>query len=90
MPGRGMSSTAQHEQAVAQTLGWAQEAAGRDDFEGALAWLAVVETVDGFLSAEWERTRASWLHRKRPADGSREPAACGPDAALVRDWSRAL
>lgn len=85
-----MISAAHHEQAVAQTLGWAQEAAGSGDVDGALAWLAVVETVDGALSAEWERTRASWLRRKRSVEESRDPPAGRSYAALVRDLSGAL
>ena len=38
-----------HERAVANTLGFAREAAFRGDFQGALEWLAVVEVVDGVL-----------------------------------------
>jgi hypothetical protein len=36
-----------HERAVANTLGFAQEAAARGDFTDALQWLGVVEIVDG-------------------------------------------
>jgi hypothetical protein len=51
-----------HECAVAQTLRWAQEAAVNQSFDDALEWLQTVTIVDGPLSPDWERTRASW-HR---------------------------
>ena len=49
-----------HERAVANTLCWAQEAAGYKAFRDALEWLHVVELVDGALTPDWERTQASW------------------------------
>ena len=49
-----------HERAVAQTLRWAQEAAVNQSFDDALEWLQTVTIVDGPLSPDWERTRASW------------------------------
>ena len=51
-----MSGAERHQWAVAQTLGFAQEAAARGDFKGALQWLEVVEVVDGVLPVEWQRT----------------------------------
>jgi hypothetical protein len=84
-----VSTAPQHEQAVAQTLGWAQAAAGSGDLDGALAWLAVVETVDGALSAEWERTRASWLRRKTRVDVRRDARCARAEAPLVREGGAA-
>ena len=49
-----------HERAVANTLGWAQEAAAEEAFSDALEWLHLVELVDGALTPRWERTQASW------------------------------
>ncbi len=49
-----------HERAVANTLGWAQEAAAHEAFSDALKWLHLVELVDGALTADWERTQATW------------------------------
>ena len=80
-----MSSAAHHEQAVAQTLRWAQEAAGSGDLNGALAWLGVVETVDGGLSAEWQSTRAAWLLRRKGRVDQHGAPADRAEAALVRE-----
>lgn len=52
-----MSGAERHQWAVAQTLGFAQEAAARGDFNGALQWLEVVEVLDGGLPVEWQRTQ---------------------------------
>ncbi len=49
-----------HKTAVANTFCWAQEAAAHEAFDDALEWLRTVEVVDGPLSADWQRTRASW------------------------------
>ena len=56
-----MSAAARHQRAVAQTFRFAQDAAATGDFGEALEWLAVVESVDGGLPADWELTRDSWL-----------------------------
>jgi hypothetical protein len=39
-----------HARAVAQTLGWADEAAARGDHAGALAWLRTLEMIGHELS----------------------------------------
>ena len=44
-----MSAAVRHQRAVARTLGFAQEAAARRDFDDALEWLGVVEIVDQVL-----------------------------------------
>jgi queuine/archaeosine tRNA-ribosyltransferase len=54
------SREARHKRAVAQTLRWAQEAASREAFSDALAWLNVVKVVDGALTPDWQRTQTSW------------------------------
>ena len=54
------SQQERHERAVANTLGWAQEAAAHEAFSDALKWLHLVELVDGALTPDWERTQASW------------------------------
>ena len=66
-----MSDPQQHERAVAQSLSWAAEAAERNDFADALAWLAVVEAVDGELAPEWQRAQASWASQMMTAARSR-------------------
>lgn len=74
--GSGMTGVGRHERAVANTLGFAQEAASRGDFKDALEWLGVVEFVDGVLPPGWERTRAVWRRGRMPAEvGGELPAA---------------
>lgn len=63
-----MNRVGRHERAVANTLGFAEEAAARGDFRGALEWLGVVEVVDGVLPPGWERTRAMWRRREVPPE----------------------
>jgi hypothetical protein len=70
---------------VAQTLGVAQEAAARGDFEDALQWLRVVEVVDGVLPVEWQRTRAVWRRGERSAACAREAPAVGAKVAVARE-----
>ena len=67
-----MTSTERHEQAVAQSLRWAEDAAATQDFKQALGWLAVVETVDGALPPEWEQARTSWLVHSTSTEGATE------------------
>ena len=87
----------QHERAVANTLGWASEAAGRGAFVDALAWLQVIEVIDGCLPTGWYERRASWRARADsslrvcPPEGvlpprlrSVESAGCGVDLVLPR------
>ena len=70
-----MSAAGRHERAVAQTLGFAQEAARVGDFTDAIEWLKVVEVVDGVLPAGWEATRDSWLRGETAADRGPDPPA---------------
>jgi hypothetical protein len=55
-----MTGIERDELALAQTLGWAQEAADRADFDEAIDWLHVVELVHGALPDEWTPTRQAW------------------------------
>ena len=61
--------SARHERAVAQTLGWAEEAAARGEHAHALAWLRTLEVIGDELSAAYEAKRQSW----RLALGTRRP-----------------
>ncbi len=70
-----MNGVERHERAVANTLGFAREAASRGDFKDALEWLGVVEVVDGVLPPGWERTRAVWRHGRMPAEAGGELSA---------------
>jgi hypothetical protein len=49
------------ERALAQTLGWAQEAADRGSIAEAVDWLHYVELIHGTLPAAWQRQRAVWM-----------------------------
>ncbi len=51
---------AKHERAVARTLEFADEAAGRGDFRDALAWLATLEAIGRRLSDEYLVKQAEW------------------------------
>jgi hypothetical protein len=82
-----MTGTERHQRAVANTLGFAREAAAKGDFGGALEWLGVVEIVDGALPAGWEQTRATWLRGQTSADGGRESLAA-PGALTERAAGR--
>jgi len=53
----------QHERAVSNTLSWAREAARRGAFVDVLAWLQVIEVIDGCLPGGWHQTRESWRAR---------------------------
>ena len=55
-----MDPTARHERAVAQTLGWADEAAARGDHGDALGWLKVLDAIGEQLSQDYQSKRESW------------------------------
>lgn len=76
-----MSGADRHDRAVANTLGFAREAAANGDFAGAIEWLGVVEIVDGALPAGWEQTRASWLRAETSGERSHERATAREAAA---------
>ncbi|HET7378416.1 MAG TPA: hypothetical protein VFJ24_00095 [Gaiellales bacterium] len=80
-----MTGLGRHERGVANTLGFAWEAAARRDFRGALEWLGVVEIVDGGLPPGWERARAVWLGGERSADVGLELPTAGAETAGFRE-----
>jgi hypothetical protein len=45
---------------VRQSLRWAERAAREGDYEGALAWLSVVERAEGSLDEHWRAARKLW------------------------------
>jgi len=59
-PAGRLPTEERHALAVRQSLRWAQRAAREGDYERALAWLQMVEYIEGRLSAEWSRTRDAW------------------------------
>ena len=60
-PGADISDAcARHARAVAQTLGWADEAAAGGDHAGALSWLRTLEMIGHELSDADEAKRQSW------------------------------
>lgn len=59
-PAGRLPTEERHALAVRQSLRWAQRAAREGDYERALAWLQMVEYIDGRLTAEWTRTRDAW------------------------------
>lgn len=64
-----------HDQAVAQSCRFAQEAAEGGDFEEALAWLLAVEAADGPLSAEWAGKRTTWARQSGAPNGNGAPTS---------------
>lgn len=57
---------ARHRAAVRRTISWADEAAARRDFAGALEWLAVIEAIGDRLSAPQLARRRAWARASRP------------------------
>jgi len=64
VPGRGNPSRgdpgAKHRAAVANTLGWADDAARQGDYAEALAWLETLVAVGEPLTPEYRAKRAAW------------------------------
>lgn len=50
-----------HRAAVARSLGWADDAAARDDHTDALSWLGTIEAIGDHLTPEYEAKRQTWL-----------------------------
>jgi len=77
---------ARHEQAVARTLEWADEAAERGQHATALEWLQTLEAIGDELSSEYQHKRERW-RRALPGEraGTRTSVGAtvpGEDAAL--------
>ena len=49
-----------HRIAVANTLSWAEESAGRGDYANALAWLNVLDAIRETLPEAYEIKRLDW------------------------------
>ncbi len=64
-PSQSAAGLTKHEAAVIQTLGWADEAAARHDYSGALQWLAAVEAVGDHLSDLYLGKQAAWTRAAR-------------------------
>jgi hypothetical protein len=56
---------ARHSAAVRRTGAWADEAASRRDFAGALEWLAVIEAIGDPLSSAQQASRSAWSQASR-------------------------
>jgi hypothetical protein len=82
--GEVMARAERHQTAVAQTLGWAREAADGGDFGDALEWLRVVEVVDGALPPAWERRKQLWvLMAQEQHPQTRGEAKPGPSRGAI-------
>lgn len=49
-----------HVAAVARTLGWAEEAAARDDYVDAIGWVQVIEAIGDELTQGYKTKRQEW------------------------------
>ncbi|MBS1868477.1 MAG: hypothetical protein JSS99_02335 [Actinobacteria bacterium] len=75
-PAGRISADERHALAIRQSLRWAQRAAREGDYDRALAWLRMVEYVEGRLGEQWRRAREGWTaawaaqvaeqHRRQP------------------------
>jgi len=72
---RPLDSGAKHERAVAQTLEWADQAAGRGKYADALAWLKMTEAIGDRLSGAYEEKRRHWRAALRHSRGDRKGSA---------------
>jgi hypothetical protein len=59
-PGDASSAAERHALAVRQALRWAEQSAGKGDYEGALEALATIERVEGPLPQRWQEHRQAW------------------------------
>jgi hypothetical protein len=50
-----------HSAAIARNLGWADDAAARDDYTDALLWLGTIEAIGDQLTPEYHTKRQTWL-----------------------------
>ena len=67
-----MSDAGRHERAVAQSFGFAQEAAANGDLTDVVGRL-VVGAVGGGLPSGWGLTREYWVDRQRSAEPRHDP-----------------
>ena len=72
--GQPVARGGRHERAVARTLEFAEEAASRGDFSGALAWLETLDAIGRRLANEYASKRVEWqlaAADQRPVPGRR-------------------
>jgi hypothetical protein len=67
--GAPRSGEERHERAVARTLEFAEEAAGRGDYTDPLGWLQTLEAIGRILPVEYLSKREAW--RLAAGDGDR-------------------
>lgn len=63
-----------HQAAVANTLGWADDAAGRDDYHDALAWLRTLEAIGEVLPDHYLAKKEAWTLRAHAGAGAEAAA----------------
>jgi len=59
-PGAALAVGERHALEVRQALRWAERSSREGDYERALAWLAMVERIEGVLSEAWQQRRQVW------------------------------
>ncbi len=52
-----------HSTAIAHSLGWADDAAARDNHTDALSWLRTIEAIGDELTPEYHTKRQTWLEQ---------------------------
>jgi hypothetical protein len=79
-PAGRIPAVERHALSIRQSLRWAERAAREGDYDHALAWLEMVERVEGRLDDEWRHARDVWVaawaeqtvhHPCRPRPGRR-------------------
>jgi hypothetical protein len=61
MPAGRIPAVERHVLSIRQSLRWAERAAREGDYDRALAWLELVERVEGRLDDEWRDARDVWV-----------------------------
>ena len=60
-----------HSAAIARSLGWADDAAARDDYTDALLRLLTIEAIGDQLTPEYHAKRQAWLELADANPGAR-------------------
>jgi len=76
-PAGRIPAVERHVLSIRQSLRWAERAAREGDYDRALAWLEMVERVEGRLDDEWRHARDVWVAAwaAQTAHGSCRPRA---------------
>ncbi|HEV7774595.1 MAG TPA: hypothetical protein VGO48_15035 [Conexibacter sp.] len=74
-PAGRIPAVERHALSIRQSLRWAERAAREGDYDRALAWLEMVERVEGRLDGEWRHARDVWVAAwaAQTAHGPRRP-----------------